>query len=87
MRLSSVGIKRKFASRKRRIGKRKAISEPSKMAKPTSQISIPRYIGFRLNPKGPPVINASEALCSSYPVCASRNELAVQVVFVDFEQG
>jgi hypothetical protein len=53
--LSSAGIIKKFAGKKRRTGNRNAINDPNSSANPTSQITIAKYIGLRLNRKGPDV--------------------------------
>ena len=78
--LSSRGIIRKFDIRKKRIGKRNTISDPSKTAKPTSQINMPRYIGLRLNPNGPDVTRVNDPSRNLKLVPSFRNNIAVQVI-------
>ena len=77
--LSSSGINRKFAIRKRRIGNKNVINDPSSTANPKSQISMAKYIGFRLIRKGPDVVRADGPPWSRKLVPTFRNAIADQV--------
>jgi hypothetical protein len=77
--LSSSGINKKFAIRKRRIGNRNVINDPSSTANPKSQISMAKYIGFRLIRKGPDVVRADGPPWSWKLVPTFRNAIAAQL--------